>query len=241
MWVDGAHKTMPTLTQGAVVCVNNENLFTYAEEAMSIFRTTSPSYPIMASVEYGIKYYFNNPKIMGRAKQEVAQFKSEMTAFTFYPSADWAKLAVDFKALGISPYLAEAALEKKGIYAEMNDGRYLLFYLSPAIEGWQLNELKGALVWVITQKKFKNTYKDKMPLPATERTYSFLYALKQRSEWVDLKESTGRMCAENAGITPPCLPVVIAGEIISQAAIDVLENAKQTFGIQGGKIKVVKK
>jgi hypothetical protein len=195
----------------------------------------------MASVEYGIKYYFNNPKIMYRAKGEALQFKSEMTAFTFYPSADWTKLAVDFKPLGISPYLAEAALEKRGIYAEMNDGRYLLFYLSPSVEGWQLNELKAALVWIISQKKLKNTYKDKMPLPSAERTYSFLYALKQRSEWVDLSQSVGKMCAENAGVTPPCLPVVIAGEIITQAAVEVLEGARQTFGILDGKIKVVKR
>jgi arginine/lysine/ornithine decarboxylase len=242
MWVDGAHKTLPTLTQGAVVCVNKESLLPYAEEAMSIFRTTSPSYPIMASVEYGVKYYVNNPKILAKAKADVEEFKKQMTGFTFYPSDDWTKLCIDFKPLGISPDLVVEKLEKKGIYAEMNDGRYILFYLSPAIETRQLNDLKNVLINIVSQKKLKNTFKDTAsPVPVTERTYSYLYALKQRSEWLPLKDSLGRMCAENAGVTPPCLPVVIAGEIISQQAIDILSKATQTFGITNAKIKVVKK
>jgi arginine/lysine/ornithine decarboxylase len=49
------------------------------------------------------------------------------------------------------------------------------------------------------------------------------------------------MCAENAGVTPPCLPVVVAGEIISVQAAELLATAKNTFGINNGKIKVVKR
>ena len=49
------------------------------------------------------------------------------------------------------------------------------------------------------------------------------------------------MCADNAGITPPCLPVVIAGEMISQQAVDKLLKAHSTFGVTDGKIKVVKR
>ncbi|MGN0817557.1 MAG: aminotransferase class I/II-fold pyridoxal phosphate-dependent enzyme [Candidatus Coproplasma sp.] len=241
MWVDGAHKTLPTLTQGAYVCVNDESLISLATEAMSIFRTTSPSYPVMASVEYGVKYYINNPKIADRAKTAAANFKAQLPDFTFYPSADWTKLSIDFKPLGISPDAAQAALERKGIYPEMNDGRYLLFYLSPSTLPSQLNDLKSALLWLLAQKKLRNTFIDKPAIPAADRTYSYLYALRSRTEWVNIGDSIGRMCAENAGITPPCIPVIIAGEIISPRAAEVLERAKNTFGIVGGKIKVVKK
>ena len=78
-------------------------------------------------------------------------------------------------------------------------------------------------------------------VPAADRTYSFLYAYRQKTEWVPLKQSVGKMCADNAGITPPCLPVVIAGEMISQQAVDVLLKANDTFGIVHGKIKVAKR
>ena len=241
MWVDGAHKTLPVLTQGAAVLVANEELSDKAEEAMSVFRTTSPSYPVMASVEYGIKYFINNPKLLARAKDAVAAFRAEMEGVTFYPSADWAKVAIDFKPLGIDPSIAQTALEKKGIYAEMNDGRYLLFYLSPVVTAGQLAELRAALIGVMAKKKNKGTFRDRPSIPVAERTYSFIYALRQRSEYVPLREAVGRMCAENAGVTPPCLPVVIAGEMVSPQAAELLSSAKNTFGVRDGKIKVVRR
>lgn len=241
MWVDGAHKTLPVLTQGAAVLVANEELSDKAEEAMSVFRTASPSYPVMASVEYGIKYFINNPKLLARAKDAVAAFRAEMEGVTFYPSADWAKVAIDFKPLGIDPSIAQTALEKKGIYAEMNDGRYLLFYLSPVVTAGQLAELRAALIGVMAKKKNKGTFRDRPSIPVAERTYSFIYALRQRAEYVPLREAVGRMCAENAGVTPPCLPVVIAGEMVSSQAAELLSSAKNTFGVRDGKIKVVRR
>ena len=76
----------------------------------------------------------------------------------------------------------------------------------------------------------------KMPNPA--RTYSYLYALRQPSEYVSLDASVGRMSAENVGLMPPCIPVVAAGEIISEEAARALKGA-HTFGLKDGKIQVV--
>lgn len=241
MWVDGVHKSLPALTQGALVCVGNDDLTEAADRALSVFRTTSPSYPVMASVEYAVKYFVNNPKPLAAAKAAAAEFRAGVQGLTLYPSGDWTKLAVDFKPLGISPAAVQEQLEKKGVYAEFNDGRYLLFYLSPSVEAGQLAALKNALLSIVANKKLKGTYKNRPSIPVAERTYSFLYSLKSKSEYIPLKEAEGRMCAENAGITPPCLPVIIAGEMITKQAIDILSKAKNTFGLSGGKIKVVKK
>ena len=242
MWVDGAHKTLPTLTQGAYVCVNDEDLFEYAEQALAMFRTTSPSYPIMASVEYGVKFIANHPEIYYAASANVQKFLGENSDFVFYPSDDWTKLAVDFKPLNISPALAQQKLEKRGIYAEMNDGRYLLFYLSPMTSARQLNKLGNALMGVVSSKKLRDTYREiGGVIPPAPRTYSYLYALGAPSEWVPVKDSIGAMCAENAGVTPPCIPVVVAGEIITPRAVKLLQSGKNTFGLRDGKIKVVRR
>lgn len=50
------HKSLPALTQGALVSAKTPALAEALAEAADIFRTTSPSYPIMASVEYAVKY-----------------------------------------------------------------------------------------------------------------------------------------------------------------------------------------
>lgn len=241
MWVDGAHKSLFTLTQGSIVNVNNEALIHLAEEALSMFRTTSPSYPIMASVEFGVKYLANNSKILYRAKTAVEQFKNSSPEFTFYPSDDWTKLLIDFKPFASSPDKVAALLEKKGLYPEFSDGRYILFYLSPATEAAELALLKKRLTAALSNKKIKNTYKEKPPVPEGDRSYSFQYALRKQNEWIDLDDAVGRMCAKNAGIAPPCIPVVVSGEMITLAAIKALSREGHTFGLRDGKICVVKK
>ena len=244
MWVDGAHKTLPALTQGAIVSVNNEELIPALEDALTLFRTTSPSYPIMASVEYGVKSIANKPQILKDAKVAVAKFKAEATealGYTFYNGGDWTKLLIDFKPLDISPQLALARLEKRGIFAEFADGRYILFYLSPMVKEKDLEILKKNLVAVTSNKKLHSTYRDKPEIPESERSYSFQYALKRQSEWIDLENAVGRLCAKNAGFAPPCIPLVVVGEMITNATVKALSQTKNTFGLKNGQICVVKK
>ena len=241
-WVDGAHKTLPTLTQGATVNVNNEELIPLIEEALSMFRTTSPSYPIMASVEYGVKYLANNASRVQRARSAVKDF--ERNADEVLPvlrNDDWTKLLIDFKQLGVSPEAVALRLEKKGIYPELTDGRYMLFYLSPMTEAADLNALYKALSAIVANKKLKGTYEEKPSVPEGERSYSFQYALRKPCEYVPLTDAVGRMCARNAGLTPPCIPRVVTGEIVTPPAGNCLSSAKTTFGITDGKICVVKK
>ena len=240
-WVDGAHKSLPALTQGAIISLNNEDLIVTIEEALSMFRTTSPSYPIMASVEYGVKWVANNGKILKQAREAVEQFKKEEEKLKFYPSNDWTKLLVDFKPLGISPEQVLRVLENKGIFAEFTDGRYILFYLSVNTTAKDLKNLRKILHSIISEKRLRHTYREKPEIPVGERSYSFLYALKKESEWIDLEKSIGRMCARNAGITPPCIPLVVTGEIITEETVRILSQSKNTFGLQNGQICVVKK
>ena len=57
IWVDGTHKTLKTLTQGALLGVNETELMPYVEDGFSIFSTSSPNYLIMGSVEDGYKSF----------------------------------------------------------------------------------------------------------------------------------------------------------------------------------------
>jgi len=241
MWVDGAHKCLPTLTQGAVVSLNNEALIPDIEEGLAMFRTTSPSYPIMASVEYGIKYLANNPAVVQTARLAVQAFREKAKEFNLYESQDWTKLVFDFKPAGISSHKAAEALEKKGIYAELSDGRYLLFYLSPMTVASDLNVLYAAVTALLKNKRLKNTFKPRPPFPQVERTYSFQYAFRNERELVPLEKAVGRLSARNAGVTPPCIPVIVAGELITEAAVEVLNSNKSTYGLVDGKVWVVKK
>ena len=241
MWVDGAHKSLPTLTQGAVISVNREELIADLEEALAIFRTTSPSYPVMASVEYGIKYCANNRRQAERAKEAVSEFKKNATGLEFYPSADWTKLVWDLKPLGINSDRAYSALENCGIYAELSDGRHIIFYLSPQTSAEELKALLVEIRDIIGDEGLVNSYVERAALPQNERACGYLAALNGEREYVALSKAAGRICAANVGITPPCIPVIVGGELYSQETVNLLLNAKSTFGAVCGKVAVVKK
>ncbi len=274
MWVDGAHKTLPTLTQGAVLNIASAEIQDDAEQALSMFRTTSPSYPIMASVEYGVKFFANNPKVYEGAKAAAEYFKNSLKGFTFYPSNDWCKIAVDFSPLGVSADEVMKTLERENIHAEMCDGRYILFYVSPLTEESAFQKLIDVLCHSVrgrkpdalcpcgTMRSADSALQEDTEVQARhpeecrkarredlarakrlaeaqagQRKIPYLQAVSAPWEYVPLDEAEGRICAENAGITPPCTPLVAAGEVFTQEVIALLKG-DNVFGIYDGKVKV---
>ena len=222
MWVDGVHKRLPALTQGAVVSARTEKLAEALQAGVDIFRTSSPSYPIMASVEYAVKYPQNT------------ELETLVKMFTYedriYASADWTKLCVVF---GDKAREVEKALEDDGIYAEFCDGNVLCFYLSPATETADFLRLKGVLTaWL-----------KKTPLSVTENTEQ---PVRERidgeeKEWVALASALGRICAQNCGLFPPCTPLLVCGEEVTEEKIALLQSARHTFGLKNGQIAVWKR
>lgn len=129
LWVDGVHKSLPALTQGAVVSAKGEAWAKLLHAGVLSFRTTSPSYPIMASVEYAVKY----PRNLTIEEASEA-FKRGHGCLI---NADWTKILIPFADTNA----AERYLEAHGVYPEFNDGNYLMFYLSPCTRKRHLKKL----------------------------------------------------------------------------------------------------
>lgn len=243
MWTDGSHKTMPTLTQGALLHVNDESLLPAAEQGLGIFRTTSPSYSVMASVEYGVKYMAENgAALIDQVKQETALLKTnlEKRGIPVYGGSQTLVLAVDFAGAGISARIACEELEKRGVYPEFSDGKYVLFYFSALSDPKDIRALEKRIRAVTKQRYARGTGRDTEELSANVRKFGFLTAVTLPSEEVPLQEAAGRVAAQNAGLTPPCWPLVIAGEQISEQTVRALAGAEHTFGVKDGKISVLK-
>ena len=218
-WVDGVHKNLPALTQGAVVSTNG-----YADalkSAVDIFRTTSPSYPIMASIEYAVKYPENK-------KLQALSLSYQKQNDRIYCGGDWTKLCALF---GKNAFEAERELQKRGIYPEFCDGNVVTFYLSPATKEKDFKKLQRILT-----KLFK-----KFPyLPKEETTRNFSKKPSTSKEWIALNAAMGRVCALPCGLFPPCTPLLCDGETITEEKIETLKKADNTFGLSAEKICVYK-
>lgn len=213
LWVDGVHKSLPALTQGAVVSAGSKVWAQRLAESVVMFRTSSPSYPIMASVEYAVKYPRN--EAIERAAE---MLKQELGA---YLNADWTKILIPF---GSFANKAQALLERKGVYAEFNDGNFLMFYLSPCTTEEELKKLA---------KLVKNLPRGEMQA-ATAQTGK--WGIKKKR--LPLQDAIGKTCAADCGIFPPCIPLLREGDLITERAVEQLSSAKNTFGLTEGRITV---
>jgi lysine decarboxylase len=224
LWVDGVHKNLPALTQGAVVSARTAEWAEALSKAVDIFRTTSPSYPIMASVEYAVKYPRNegleNVVRTWAAKQPRVKIDK-----------DWTKVCALF---GEHAFEVEKELESMGIYSEFRDGNVVMFYLSPATKKKAFSHLVKKLSVLFEKYPYIEAKSD-------ERVHTpLIFDENVEKEWVDLEKSTGRVCAGACGLFPPCTPLFSIGERITEEKLQKLWNANNVFGIKDGKILVVK-
>lgn len=224
MWVDGVHKSLPAFTQGAVVSAKNEKCAKALLEGVNLFRTTSPSYPIMASVEYAVKYPRNEA-----LEREVQAYVDGCERI--YKSADWTKLCVFF---GENAFDVEKELQAKGIYPEFCDGNVVMFYLSPATKRKEFAALKRALERLFIKYPYS-------PRKSVESVHTPLVYIKNKeTEWIKTEEAEGRICAGDCGLFPPCTPLIRAGERIEKEKLLLLKKAANVYGIVEGKILVLK-
>ena len=222
IWVDGVHKSLPALTQGAVVSARDKKTAAALERAVDIFRTTSPSYPIMASVEYAVKYPQNRDleqAVRGLQKHE-----------RIYANEDWTKLCALF---GQNAFEAEKRLESEGFYTEFCDGNVLTFYLSPVMNEVDYKSLKTRLYQLFEEYPFiEEKEAQQIPAPA-------IFS-KNEVEWVDLDKAEGRVCAGLCGLFPPCTPLFQIGERIDGERLSKIKKANNVFGLKNGQILVAK-
>jgi arginine/lysine/ornithine decarboxylase len=223
MWVDGVHKSLPALTQGAVVSAKTEKYAFALRAAVDIFRTTSPSYPIMASVEYAVKYPKNE-----RLEAQVRAYAKTNTRLQV--NEDYTKLCAAF---GENAFAAHAYLESKGVYAEFCDGNVICFYLSPATKPSDFKALQRILNNAFQRFQYVEL-KQVQRIPA-----SYVFDENAVFEWVRLQDSVGRIAAANCGLFPPCTPLVYKGERITKETVSLLEKADNVFGLWQNKISVI--
>lgn len=237
IWVDGAHKTYQTLTQGAILNINDLSLLSVVEEGLNIFSTSSPSYLIMASVESGIKNFplhkRKNARSFNKAKQ-ILQNGIKDCGFDLLPCDDNLKVTLDLCGLANGLRVGRQ-LEKAGVFAELVSENYILFMLS-----YSFNEESALkIIQVLKCVKLAKNSKKKTEYLLPTRKLSYKNAKAQESEWVNLKDACGRICALNAGVFPPCYPIITAGEVFDNSVIDAL-LVKNTFGKENNKVKVIK-
>lgn len=158
--VQSPHKTLCSLTQSAWILGNGER---YSREKLSfylsVFQTTSPSYPLMLSLEKATTLLETKGEaLFSHWKEVMESFREKartLSYFTFLWEKEEACFAMDFskiflRALGIPELrlgkdLAKLLREDYGIESEMHSGENLLLMTGPFISEKDMDRLFFAL------------------------------------------------------------------------------------------------
>ena len=226
MCCDSAHKTLPVLTGGAYLHINNEKFIKDAKSALEMFGSTSPSYLILQSLDM-CNAYLNDgyEEKLEKCIQKIDNLKEELRKNGWETiKSDPLKLTVLTKGTDFAENL-----RKSGIECEYEDPDYTVMMFTPETDDETYKKVIDA-----AGKCSERLTPENLQMPLPQKMLSIREAIFADSEEISVENSAGRIVADTSVGCPPAVPVVISGEIISKEAV----KAMQYYSID--KIKVVK-
>lgn len=221
-----AHKTLPVLTGGAWLNVREEKWSHGIKEAMELFGSTSPSYPVMVSLDLcrewlekqGVAAFAQLEEHAGRLKRLAA---SRGFALPQGP-CDPVRLTLNTASVGMTGQRAAQWLRERGIEPEYADLMHVVLLLTPMNTGEELFRLERAIRDFPITAPLLLPGAALPPLPVEAVTPR--EALLAPAEWIFLTQSAGRVAAQAACPCPPGVPVVMPGETISEKTVEFLSS-----------------
>lgn len=236
MTADSAHKTLPVLTGGAWLQIAEQSYAAGAKDAMALFGSTSPSYPIMASLDLCVDWLLEGGKeAYGQLEERVSRIKALAWQSGIRQPlgvCDPTRISLDMSSIGMTGKAGAKYLRGCGIEPEMADGGYVVLIATPFNSEEDFVRLEQAIRQIPVASPLP-TMKETSAPPARQ-VVSPRQAILGISETRPVFFSVGEIAAEAACPCPPGVPVVMPGERITEKAAEFLS----TYGISY--IKVLK-
>ncbi|MGG0719507.1 aminotransferase class I/II-fold pyridoxal phosphate-dependent enzyme [Robertmurraya massiliosenegalensis] len=227
--VQSAHKTLPAMTMGSFLHINSQYVSTKrVAHYLGMLQSSSPSYPIMASLDLARNYigtYTKEDELY--FKETVGHFKKELETLEFlkvldYPNqnGDPLKLTIQSRC-GYTGYELQQFFEEKGIFSEMADPNNVLFVL-PLLkknDKFPFEDIIAKLKELPIRKKGS---REDAHYFKKERISTLYRVQSQKEELIPIQESIGYICAETIIPYPPGIPLLLRGEKIAKAEVEGL-------------------
>lgn len=230
------HKTLPSLTQTAVMCVQgNIADRNRIDRYYHAFLSSSPSYFLMASVEKCMDY-LESTDIFNEYADKLRVFYSEcnLKKLKFYKSDDPGKIVVSTAKCNLSGIeLKEILREKYSLEMEMASEDYVIAMTSVCDTKCGFERLCRALKEIDDSLDFaKKTTDYHTVIPQIKM--GIYEAENQAGKVVCLKDSIDKTSCEFIFAYPPGIPIIVPGEVFTQDVINLIKkNIKSGINIYG--------
>ncbi len=258
--IHSVHKTLPALTQSALLHVNG-NLIDrgLARRFLGIYQSSSPSYLLMAGIDNAVEYIGLGAERLFRYFREQYDTMLEQLAACRHlrilrdipERQDTGKLLISVKRSEITgKQMYDMLHDKYHLQLEMASESFVLamFTVNDGRDAyWRMTEALLAIdSWLEEQARRLRT-----KTPCKERTargcagtkavagkgndaVPLAAAWDMSSEWIGLTESVGRHIGEFINLYPPGVPLLVPGEVMTEPLCGRIRNAiEQGLEVQG--------
>lgn len=251
--VQSTHKMLSAMTMGAMLHVQGNLLDReLLKQRLSMIQSSSPSYPIMASLDlarfhlecHGADAFTTGLAAVNLVRKKIEEniprfgFLHPSCKDTGYTDQDPYKLVIYDKERLLSGYELQRKLEERGCVPEMSDETFVVILFSLGSTEEDAMHLLDALMHISVEEE------PKQPEPLLEQdqnssrvsTWNILQSAvfscpvpfhlgkinKEQKEQIKITDASGRISAEMVIPYPPGIPILYPGERIDEEMKDHL-------------------
>lgn len=216
--VSSLHKTLPALTQTAVLNVYNEKYISMVKKYIDILETSSPSYVLMSSVSKCIETLKNEPNLFINLENRLKQFYSiKLNNLNLIKNDDKSKIIISVANTNINGYeLSDILRNKYLIECEAQSINYITLISSVGDTEEGFKRLIKALCEIdksLIKSPVKIIDKPLIPIIACKSS-EIKHTVKTNFE-----NSINKICGETVFAYPPDIPIINKGEVITEETV----------------------
>ncbi len=232
--INSLHKTLPCLTQSAVLHMNSNLIDTESvKKYLAMFQTSSPSYIFMSIIDSTLKK-ISQPNFFDKYVKKLENIRnilSDNKIINLVNKFDVKNFG--FNDLDISKLTffvnsninAEKILRDKfSIQIEMQGLNHFVALSSIADTDLGFEKLIHAIDYLEKNCEYKKlNFKQETPVKL-KTAFSVKQTNLKSKQYIELEKSLNKISADYITVYPPGIPLIIPGEIISQEIIESVKN-----------------
>ncbi len=221
---DSAHKSLPCLTGAALLHLKDATLRADARQALNLFCSTSPSYPILLSLDFAAGLLSGeSPPDFEKTAHKIKTLRQNFSKIC-ENCDDPLRLILRPSAAGFSAQEFHLRLLSEEILPEFYDGERIVLMATPFNTEQDFERLScvlGGILRTLPREEgaaapHSPPLMDAYTAKIQEQACGVRSALFGKKEQVSTQDAPGRIMASLAVPCPPGVPAVMPGEVLCE-------------------------